>query len=281
MLDQEEYVEQAHFFGVLRERLKEQHPMQDTLGLLREEILSTTKLPLAIDFLGSELRHSGMFSPAMARLAHYFTPFQTYVISEAENDEGRFDLVVGLEVLEREAAYRAKGATAASLFLYEFEVLCRNRLSYDRGLEAVAADPIFDEGWRQWISTVQRQIGIVEFADLLYVRSETYRQEQRQRGISPAEEKADEKPVLFGDREGRIARASRQKDPLLLFSALHRQLGYPSVPRPRRPDESAQMLPQLLRRVNRLESRLKMLEEEQRGGIDLEKFYGPSDDETA
>jgi hypothetical protein len=278
MLDHEEYVEQAHFFGTLRERLKEKHPMQDTLGLLREEILSTTKLPLAIDFLGSELRHTGMFSPAMARLAHYFTPFQTYVISEAENDEGRFDLTVALEVLEREAAYRAKGATATSLFLYEFEVLCRNRLSYERGLDAIAADPIFDDDWREWINTVRRQIGIVEFADLLYVRSESYRLEQRRQGISAAHEKADEKPVLFGDREGRIARASRQKDPLLLFSALHRQLGYPPVPRPKRADESAQILPQLLRRVNRLESRLKMLEEEERGGIDLERFYGPSDE---
>ena len=277
MLDREEYVEQAHFFGVLRERLKEQHPMQDTLGLLREEILSTTKLPMAIDFLASELRHSGMLSTAMARLAHYFTPFQTYVMSEAENDEGRFDLVVALDVLQREAAYRAKGATAASLFLYEFEVLCRNRLSYERGLDAVAADPIFDDGWRTWINTVRRQIGIVEFADLLYVRSETYRQEQQQRGISPEEGK----PMLFGDREGRIARASRQKDPLLLFSALHRQLGYPPVPRPKRPDESVQMVPQLLRRMNRLEGRVKMIEEEQRGGIDLKQFYGPSDEEKA
>lgn len=275
MLDSEEYVEQAYFFRVLRERLKQQHPMQDTLELLREEILSTTKLPLAIDFLASELRHTGMFSPAMARLAHYFTPFQTYVICEAENDKGRFDLVVALEVLEREADFRAKEAAAASLFLYEFEVLCRNRMSYERGLDAIAGDEIFDDAWREWIKTVRRQIGIVEFADLLYVRSETYREEQRQRGLSPEQQK----PVLFGDREGRIARASRQKDPLLLFSALHRQLGYPPVPRPVPPDESSQLLPQLSRRVNRLESRLKMIEEEQRGGINLERFYGPSDEE--
>jgi len=39
------------------------------------------------------------------------------------------------------------------------------------------------------------------------------------------------------------------------------------------------MLPQLMRRVNRLESRLKMLEDEQRGGIDLEQFYGKPDKE--
>jgi hypothetical protein len=31
----------------------------------------------------------------------------------------------------------------------------------------------------------------------------------------------------------------------------------------------------MLRRVERLETRLKLLEDEQRGGIDLTKYYGP------
>jgi hypothetical protein len=30
-----------------------------------------------------------------------------------------------------------------------------------------------------------------------------------------------------------------------------------------------------MRRMERLETRLKLLEEEQKGGIDLSKFYGP------
>ena len=38
--------------------------------------------------------------------------------------------------------------------------------------------------------------------------------------------------MLFGEKEGRIAMANRRKDPLYLFSALQRHLGYPSVPRP-------------------------------------------------
>jgi hypothetical protein len=84
-----------------------------------------------------------------------------------------------------------------------------------------------------------------------------------------------EKPVLFGEKEGKIALASRQRDPLYLFSALERHLNYPTVPRPKPVDETKQLLPNLLRRVDRLEARIKLLEEEHKGGIDLAKFFGP------
>ena len=47
-------------------------------------------------------------------------------------------------------------------------------------------------------------------------------------------------PALFGEKEGKIAKANRGRDPLYLFAALQRQLGYPEVPRPRpRPDRAA------------------------------------------
>ena len=75
--------------------------------------------------------------------------------------------------------------------------------------------------------------------------------------------------------EGRIALAHRRKDPLLLFAALQRHLNYPTVPRPARPDEQKNVVPLLIRRVERLEQRLKLVEEEQRGGIDLSKFMRP------
>ncbi|MBI2825422.1 MAG: hypothetical protein HYX69_12115 [Planctomycetia bacterium] len=269
MLDREEYIEQAHFFRALAERTRQNIATQDLLKSVREEILSTTKLPMAIDFLASELKLTGVFAPAMARLPHYFTPFQTFVVEMAENERGRFDFLVGLAILEREATYRAGGATPQGIFLYQFECLCRNRMGYDRGLEAVAADPIFDDAWRAWILTVRRQVGIVDFADLLYVRSEHYAQ-MRARHADVAESEA---AVLFGLKEGRIALANRHKDPLLLFAALERHLQYPSVPRPQPVDEARAVLPTLLRRVERIESRLKLLEEEQKGGIDLTKFY--------
>ena len=47
------------------------------------------------------------------------------------------------------------------------------------------------------------------------------------------------------------------------------------MPRPKPADETQQLLPQMLRRMERLETRLKLLEDEQRGGIDLTRFYGP------
>jgi hypothetical protein len=79
--------------------------------------------------------------------------------------------------------------------------------------------------------------------------------------------------VLFGEREGRIALANRKKDPLFLFASLHRQLGYPEVPRTKPRDQEKALLPQLARRLEQMEMRLKILEEEQRGGLDLTKFY--------
>ncbi len=79
--------------------------------------------------------------------------------------------------------------------------------------------------------------------------------------------------ILFGEREGRIALANRKKDPLYLFSSLNRQLGYPEPPRVKPADKDQPQLPQLARRLEQLETRLKIMEEEQRGGIDLSKFY--------
>ena len=239
---------------------------------------------MAVDFMLSELRHLGAFATAMERLPHYFTPFQSFVMAEAENDRQRFDIRVALEILRREAAYRAEGASRQGLFLYQLEVLCRNRMGYDSGLDAIAKDPAFDESWRAWILTVRRQIGIVETADLLFVRSEFYHERKAAEQGNPAlaaeliaEATAAGFPPLFGRQEGRIAWANRKKDPLLLFGALHRQLGYPEAPRPDAANPEERLLPVLARRVEQLESRLKLVEEEQRGGIDLNRFYKPTD----
>jgi hypothetical protein len=275
MLDREEYVEQAYFFRALGERLRENMATQDLLRWIREEILATTRLPMAMDFMSSELKLHGMFSPAMAKLSHYFTPFQTFVIAEAENERGKLDFSVALKILEREAEYRAGTATPQAIFLYQFESLCRNRLGYDKGLAAVAADPIFDEGWSEWILTVRRQVGLIDLADMIYVRSEQYPIDCRRQA---REEAIGDKPMLFGQKEGRIALANRKKDPLLLFAALHRQLGYPEVPRLTPRDQSPEMLPALMRRVERMEARLKLVEEEQKGGLDITKFYAKPPD---
>jgi hypothetical protein len=79
--------------------------------------------------------------------------------------------------------------------------------------------------------------------------------------------------ALFGVQEGRIARANIGRDPLFFFAALQRQLNYPAVPQSRK-SESSERLPAFLEaRLAKIEQRLKLIEMEQRGGIDLTRFY--------
>ncbi len=269
MLPREEYVEQAYFFKTLLQRLGDNLPMQEGMAAIRHEVLASTNLPMAIDFLLSELRHVGRFGSAMLRLDHYFNPFQTFLVQQAEDDRGRFDLRIALAILQKEAEYRANGTPSQQgIFLFQFETLSRNRLSYDAGLGAMAKDALFDENWSDWIYTVRRQIGLIDLADLIYVRSAHYVNR-----VSP-EQRSSKTVPLFGEKEGKIALANRQKDPLLLFAALQRHLAYPVVPRPKPDRQSSDLLPLLIRRVERMEMRLKLLEDEQKGGIDLSKYYG-------
>ncbi len=271
ILEREEYVEQAYLFRGLNDRMNSSDPVQEVMRHLREEILATTKLPMAIDFLLAELNHVGTMATAMKKLAHYFSPFQTFVIATAEDERGQFDMKRALLILEHEAKFRSEGADCPSMFFFQFESLCRNRLDYDFGLQAMAEDPLYDEDWRRWILSVRHQIGMVDLADLVYVHSEYYLQRQPGSG----HELTNSHAILFGEKEGRIALANRKKEPLYLFSALQRQLDYPAVPRPEPPDVAEQILPRLTRTVERLEVRLKLLEDEQREkGIDLSQFYG-------
>lgn len=271
-LDREEYIEQAYFFRALYERLPDAVPLQELLSHLRDETLSTTRLPLAIDFMLSELKHVGQMSTAMARLTHYFHPFQTYIMTEAEAERGRFDMKVALQLLQFEAEYRAKNATPAGLFLYQFECLSRNRLKYDEGLRCISLDPMYNADWKEWILIVRRQVGLIDFAEMIYMRSEHVVLRLKQLGQDVSQLPV---AILFGEKEGKIAYANRQKDPLYLFSALQRQLGYPTVPRPKLQKDWTETVILLQQKVDRMELRLKLLEEEQRGGIDITKFYGP------
>jgi hypothetical protein len=105
------------------------------------------------------------------------------------------------------------------------------------------------------------------------VRSPEYwRLEKRDALLSGKPDTGPDRAILFGEREGRIARANRGKDPLYFFAALQRQLGYPAVPRPAPAISSAESPAALARRLERLEMRVKLLEEEARGGIDLSRF---------
>jgi hypothetical protein len=268
VLDREEYIEQAYFFHILRERMEANIPAQEVLERLHEEILSTTHLPYAIQFLATELKHAGLLSSGFARLTHYFTPFQAFVIQQTETEGKRFSVEIALLILEREASYRAAQVSAPGLFVYQFEALSRNRLGYDGGLTAMAGDPFFDADWRAFLEMVRQQVGVVDFADLVYARSALYVRDQRR------EQPDYEPPVpaLFGEKEGKIAKASRGRDPLYLFSALQRQLGYPEVPRPVPRDDMLSKLEALRAKVRELEIRLKLIDAEVKGQVDLTQF---------
>jgi hypothetical protein len=257
VLDREEYIEQAYFFHTFRERIIDDGiPAQEVLARIGEELLSTTRLPLAVSFLNSEIRSTGLMGPAMARVTHYFTPFQAHVVTQAESEQSRFTMDQALLVLEREAKCKADSPTQAGLFVYQFEAISRNRLGYAKGLAAMAADPFYDDDWRDYILVLQMRIGAVDFADLIYVRSAFFVTEWRR--LHP--DFVPKFPVLFGEKEGKIARANRGRDPLYLFSALQRQLGYPEVPCPRRPDEAEARIALLEQRINMFENRIKALE---------------------
>ena len=162
ILEREEYIEQAYFFHTLRERMvEEQLPTQHVLERIHEEILSITRLPMAVQFLSTELKHSGLLSSGFAKLPHYFTPFQTFVVEQAEEDRNKFSIEVALLVLEREAAYRSGTPTPQGLFVYQFETLSRNRLGYDAGLVRMHADPFYDADWKAFLELVHRRVGVV------------------------------------------------------------------------------------------------------------------------
>ncbi|SFI99686.1 hypothetical protein [Planctomicrobium piriforme] len=274
LLDREEYVEQAHFFRVLRERLADNSPVQEVLAGLREEILATTRLPMAIDFLLGELQLKGHLGNGMARLGHYFAPFQTFIISSAEDEGARLDFAIALRILEREAHFRASPpVNLAALFIYQFECLARNRLGYDFGMVAISEDPAYPPVWKTWISRVRFELGTAEFADLVYAQSEQYVEDVRRQRRDP-----DYQPtttMLFDANAGRIARANIGKDPLYMFAALQRQLGYPVVPRFLSNKTGPVLHPQTEMRLQRMEARMALIEQEQRGGLDITKFYQP------
>ena len=70
---------------------------------MKSELLSAVNLPIAIGVLLTEIKLSGRMSNAMQKILHYFTPFQVFIVKEAEKEEGRFDFRIALQILEREA----------------------------------------------------------------------------------------------------------------------------------------------------------------------------------
>jgi hypothetical protein len=112
---------------------------------------------------------------------------------------------------------------------------------------------------------------LVDFAEMVFLRSEQYINEKRRQepGYTPP------LPPVLGAKEGKIAGANRGKDPLYLFAALQRQLNYPEVPRPKPRDDVAAKLEVIQVRLRELDARLKLVEGEVRGQVDLSQFGKP------
>ncbi len=273
ILDREEYIEQNYFFRTLRERIEENVPTQTVLEQLPQELLSITRLPIAVEFLSTEIKHTGLLSSGATKLSHYFTPFQAYILSATEDEQSRFSIDIALLILEREAKYRSEQPTPAGLFVYQFESLSRNRLGYDDGLACMKGDAFYDANWRDFLDMTRRQIGVTDFGDLVFARSELYVREQRRQRPDYAPPAAP----LFGEKEGKIARANRGRDPLYLFAALQRQLGYPEVPRARPKDDPLTQIAQLREKLRQMEQRLHLVESEVRGHVDLTEFMKKPD----
>lgn len=274
VLPKEEYIEQAYFFRSFRERLQDGQPAQNILEHVHQELLSTTNLPFAVQFLHDELRHSGVMGEAMKKIGHYFTPFQAHVVNQAEVHDSKFTFTQALLVLEREALYRSGEPSPPGLFIYEVETLSRNRLGYMHGLDSMEKDGFYPEDWRQYIGRVRTQLGIREFAELIFARSHFFVTKRRQQ--EPDYEATF--PILFSEKEGKIALANLGKDPMYLFATLQRQLNYPEVPRLPRKDGRVDEMADLQKRVKALETRLQIMEANQTGDLDLSQFYVKPED---
>jgi hypothetical protein len=267
----EECIEQAYFFRVLRERVESEMAAQEVLAAVSEELLNSTRMPMAVQFLATELKHTGSLAKGFQKLAHYFTPFQRFVMKQSEDDHRKLTFSVALLILEREATYKAESPTAPGLFIYQFEAITRNKLGYEDGLNAMAEEPFFNTEWRANASMIRRQIGMVEFSELVYLRSETYIQDMQRHNP----EFVPSLQPLFSEKEGKIAKASRGHDPFYFFAALQRQLNYPEVPRPKRKDDTRLLLDQLEVKFRDMDVRLRMLEAESRGTFDPTQFGKP------
>lgn len=300
MLSSEEYIEQAFFFESFIESIEDDVPTQEFLASIRGELLATAQLHKAVDFMLTDAKYTGVLASSMQRLSHYFSPFQTFVIAESEREDGHLDFKIALQILAREAKYRSTSPSTQGVFFYQFETLCRNRLGYVRGLDMLIQDDFYNSDWKEWLIVLRRQIGFVPLADMIFYRSEYYKiyrthndyhnpknkyhddnehindhdnnAAQDDSELSDLLEGDVDIVALFGEREGRIAFATRKKEPAYLFAALSRHLGYPSVPRKKHVIEEENIMPQLKRRIEQLENRIQLIEEEQRGGIDLNKY---------
>ena len=185
-LEREEYIEQAYLFRTLRERIEQGIATQDLLASIREEILSTTKLPMAVDFLSAELRHQGRFRRGHAKAQPLFTPVSGVRRRRSGSRARQIRSAAGPGNLP------AQRRTIAPTRRCRKESSCSSSSrSHGTDLATTAAcKPLptircSTSVRAEWILTVRRQIGLVDFAEMIYVRSQHYVQQQLHFDLEP------------------------------------------------------------------------------------------------
>ncbi len=239
VLDREEYVEQAYFFRTFRERVADNLPTQDVLATLDQEILTTTRLPMAVQFLATEIKHTGLLATGFERLHALLHPVPG--VRRPPGRGGEAAVQHGDRPARPGAGGHLPGQQADPAGAVRLPVRddlpqparLRRRADRDerrpvlrRRLEGVPGD------------RSARQVGVVDFADLVYY-GRSSRSSSSGGGTRTFEPSV---PMLFGEKEGKIAKASRGRDPLFLFAALQRQLSYPEVPRTKVRDDASTKL---------------------------------------
>ena len=234
----------------------------------------TTKLPLAIDFLRTEVLHGGRLNPAMAKIGHYFTPFQTFVV--AAGRVGQVEVRHGDRAVNPRADGGVPGAGAFAGGAVHLPVRVRGaepaglrRRPAGRRRRPLFRTPRGGPGSPAWRGRWGRRTSPT------WSISAATSSSRAAAGPNTTPTGGPATRCCSTARLGRIARANRGKDPLYMFAALQRQLGYPRVPKPAAPADD-KLPPAQEARLARLEKRLQLLEAEQRGtGIDLHEFHAP------
>ena len=121
-------------------------------------------------------------------------------------------------------------------------------------------DPSYDAVKREYVDTVRRQIGLVDFPDLIFLRSDYYVElcnGGRIRNTQPR----------WGAAFRRLVQARKRtltagRDPLYPFAAAQRQLGYPEVPRPKPRRHGFGRSRRCRRKLREMDLRIKLMESE-------------------
>ena len=127
---------------------------------------------------------------------------------------------------------------------------------------------MYDANWQDYVLLVRRQLGAVEFCDLVYLRSEYYVVDQRRQN-------ADYEPPVAAAlrREGRQDRQGQPRPGSAVSvrrpAAPARLSGGAALQAARR---HGAKLAALVQKVKDLETRIKLVEGEVKGHVDLSQF---------